>query len=38
MDTAGGGEGMCWRVGEAGQRSMGERGDLCSTLNNKNFK
>lgn len=37
-----GGDGMCWGGGEARGRSIGEKGDiystLCNTLNNKKKK
>lgn len=29
---------MCWGVGAARDRSVGENGDICNTLNNKEFK
>lgn len=29
---------MCWGVGVARDRSMGENGDICNTLNSKEFK
>lgn len=36
-DNRGRGEGLCLGEGVAGERSMGEKGDSCNILNNKEF-
>lgn len=39
MDSdGGGGESLCWGVGVATERSLGGKGDLGNTLNNKEFE